>query len=60
MRKGKKGTGARRGQLTSRYIIKKMQNRRREIGRKGEIQRTLGFKSTCKQDSETQLKYNFI
>ena len=59
MRKGKR-VKEQEGQLMSRYIIKKMQNRRREMGRKGEIQRTLRFKSTCKQDSETQLKYNFI
>lgn len=43
----------------SRQVIKEMQSRK-ELERKGENQRTLGFKSLGQRDSETQLTYTFL
>lgn len=43
----------------SRQVVKEMQSRR-ELGRKGENQRTLGLKSPGQRDSETQLTYTFL
>lgn len=60
--KGKKGEGVggvRRGQLTSRQVIKEMQSRR-GLERKEKNQRTLGLKSLGQRDSETQLTYTFL
>ena len=43
----------------SRQVVKEMQSRR-ELGRKGENQRTLGLTSPGQRDSETQLTYTFL